>query len=422
MKIVMASAGLLALGTIGVTTAHAQMSGKPWTISATLRGFYDDNYADAPTHPTPGTPGPRGSYGFELNPSASVKIAPDPQTSLALNYDFSMRYYDDRPKNKADYSHDFELMFNHEFNERYALALSDSFVIAQEPELIDPVLSNPIRANGNNIRNDGAITLNAKLTPLFGLALGYRNTFYDYENSGPQSLSAELDRIENVVTIDTRWELPSDITGIIGYQFTAIDHTSQDSLNAAGAPYLSPSVRDAYLHTAYVGAEHSFRSDLKGKIKVGVEYADYYNSTQSGAFNPYVDLSLNYQYSDAGLLTFGYRNARNQTDADSLNGAAITSGTVVEDQESSTVYAAISHKITPKLTASLNGQFQSSTFNGGALDGQTDDFYMLGLNLRYQFNHFFSSEVGYDYDRLNSEVVNRGFNRNRVYLGITAAY
>ncbi len=422
MKIVMASAGLLALGAVGVTTAHAQMDGKPWTVSATLRGFYDDNYADAPSHPVAGATGARDSFGFELLPSASVKFAPDPQTSLALSYEFGMRYYDDRPKNKADYSHDFDLRLNHDFNERYSLDVSDSFVIAQEAELIDPVLSNPIRANGNNIRNTGAINLHARLTPLFGLVMGYQNTYYDYENSGPQSLSSALDRQEHQVTLDTRWELPSEITGILGYQFTAVDHSSNDSINAAGAPFLSPSVRDNYDHRVYVGAEHSFRSDLKGKIKVGLEYADYYNSSEGSSLSPYVDLSLDYQYSGNGLLTFGFHNSRNQTDATSAGGAAVTTANVVQDQESSTVYAALTQKFTPKLTGTLNAQYQNSTFNGGALDGEVDDYYLVGLNLAYQFNHYFSGEVGYNYDRLNSDVANRGFDRNRVYLGVTASY
>src|ERR1700757_2178765 len=115
MKKVMASAGLLALGALGVKNAHAQIlpgAEKPWTLSATLRGFYDDNYTTTPNGPS--------SYGFEVRPSGALNLSWQ-QTTLNLSYVMSMRYFEDRPKNNIDWSHDFELMLNHNFSERYSL-------------------------------------------------------------------------------------------------------------------------------------------------------------------------------------------------------------------------------------------------------------------------------------------------------------
>ena len=47
MKKVIASVGLVALGTSGLQAAldlgDTTDSRKPWSVSATLRGFYDDN-------------------------------------------------------------------------------------------------------------------------------------------------------------------------------------------------------------------------------------------------------------------------------------------------------------------------------------------------------------------------------------------
>ncbi len=54
--------------------------------------------------------------------------------------------------------------------------------------------------------------------------------------------------------------------------------------------------------------------------------------------------------------------------------------------------------------------------------GETDNFYMLGLNLSYQFTRLISGEVGYNYDLLTSDIPQRGYSRNRVYVGVTAAY
>jgi uncharacterized protein (PEP-CTERM system associated) len=89
------------------------------------------------------------------------------------------------------------------------------------------------------------------------------------------------------------------------------------------------------------------------------------------------------------------------------------------------VYASVNQKlnpISPNLTASLTGQYQHSAFHGGSLNSLADDIYLVGLNLTYQFNRFLSSEVGYNYDKLHSDVAGRAYDRNRVYIGVTGSY
>ncbi|MDB6019651.1 MAG: hypothetical protein JWR19_4140 [Pedosphaera sp.] len=421
MKKVMASAGLLALGALGVQTAHAQLSGgsdKPWSLAATLRGFYDDNYNTQPDGPNR-----VDSFGFEVRPSAALDLALD-QTTLKLSYTYSMKYYDDRPSNKADHSHDFEALVNHNFSPRYSLDASESFVIAQEPEVLDRTLSFPLRNNGNNIRNNGSINFHAQITELFGVVLGYANTFYDYQQSGPNSLSASLDRMEHLVTLNGRWQFEPETTGILGYQFGAVDHTSSDVLilNNTFPPIVAPaSVRNNYSHYFYVGAEHKFRRDLSASARVGLQYTDYYNDpTTSSAVGPYADLSLSYNYIDTGTATFGFRHSRNQTDV--TGGTTGTSTSFTQDQESSTLYGSIVQKLTPKMTGTLTGQYQNSVYNGGSVNGSADNFYLVGLNLAYQFMPNLSAELGYNYDLLKSGLPNRGYDRNRVYLGVTASY
>jgi len=70
----------------------------------------------------------------------------------------------------------------------------------------------------------------------------------------------------------------------------------------------------------------------------------------------------------------------------------------------------------------LTGQYQHSTFKGGALDDKSYDYYLLGLNLQYRFTQNLSAEVGYNYDKLMQEEQVPGYDRNRVYIGVTASY
>ncbi len=435
MKKVIASAGLLALGALSAQTTKAQMvagAEKPWSISATLRGFYDDNYDTQPNGPQK-----KGSAGFEIRPSADVNFVRD-TTTINLQYIYSYMYFDARPNGKADQSHDVELFLNHAFNERYSVDLSDSFVIAQEPAIIDPNLSAVDRANGDNLRNTAAINFHAEITRLFSIVLGYSNTYYDYSQDasntsvpGTPSYSALLDRDENYAHLDTRWTVSDTSTAILGYMFGAVGYLSNESIapgNAApGTPgYIAPDVRNSFSHFIYVGLDHSFRSDLTVSIRGGVQILEYPNQlpgNPSSTTDPYVDASLNWTYMDGGVLSAGLHNAHNATDV----GSTFVAGTasVTTDQESTTFFVNVAQSLkplSPKLVANGSFQYQYSTFNGGQFNSEHDIFYLVGLNLTYQFTRYISAEVGYNYDLLDSDIAGRGYDRNRVYAGFTATY
>src|ERR1043166_4308090 len=142
MKRFIASASLLTVGTVGLQAAYApglspMETAKPWSIAATLRGFYDDNYNDAPSHPSnPGIPSSKSSGGFEVSPSFKLNF-PMEQTYVGIGYLYSLKYYFDRKDNKADHLHEFTLKAGHRFSERYRISVDDSFVYSVEPEIID---------------------------------------------------------------------------------------------------------------------------------------------------------------------------------------------------------------------------------------------------------------------------------------------
>lgn len=140
-----------------------------------------------------------------------------------------------------------------------------------------------------------------------------------------------------------------------------------------------------------------------------------------GALTP--NLSLNYTYMDGGVLVVGFHNAHNQTDL----GAAVVGATqsITEDEESSTAYINITQTlkpISPKLVGTASFQYQNSSINGGIYDSEHDQFYLFGLNFTYQITHYLSSEAGYNFDLLESDVPGRAYHRNRIYIGLTASY
>ena len=157
MKKLFVSVGLIAAGTASLQAAYApewnSTEASMWSVSGTLRGFYDDNYMTAASGPN------RGSFGFEVSPQLNLNV-PLQQTELGLRYTYGMYYYQEREnlgQNPIDQSHQLDLWVDHAFTERWQAKVQDSFVVGQEPELIDPNTSVPTRTDGNNIRNTGTI-------------------------------------------------------------------------------------------------------------------------------------------------------------------------------------------------------------------------------------------------------------------------
>ena len=215
-----------------------------------------------------------------------------------------------------------------------------------------------------------------------------------------------------------------ETTAVLGYQFGDIAYSSHEVIGYEnGVPFTSK-VRNNNSHYVFTGLDHYFTQELSGSLRVGVQYTDYYNDpSSSSSLGPYVDLSSTWHYREDGSVQLGFTHRRNQTDLIGNSLYQVNSlSHLTLDQESSTFYANISQKITPKLTGTLSGQYQSSNFKGGLTGSDTEQFVLLGLNLTYQFNRFMSGELGYNYDNLASDLSARSYDRNRVYLGVTATY
>jgi hypothetical protein len=450
MKRAIASASLLALGAAG---ASAQLinADKPWSVSGSLRGFYDDNINTQPEGP-----GKISSFGFEIIPAASINLGSG-ATTFNGSVIYDNRYYFER--RNTDQSVDLELGLNHNFSARYSVGLTESFVIAQEPQILagSGAVSTPLRSNGDNLHNAVGLNFQAQLTRLFGLILTYDNSIYSYDENagntvtpGVPSRSALLDATLNTFGIDSTWTLSEKTRGIFGYKFVALYNTSPESvLNDPNGPpftdgypyggpfYIPADSRNSYSDIVYIGADEGFSSKLSGSIRLGLQYLDYYNNgtlqvvggntvfvrEPSSTVSPYADLSLSYAYADDGSFTMGFHQGHNQTDVAASAGDPNAGVTV--DQTSSTVYATVAQKltpITPRLTASGTLQYQYSIFNGGPSNNEVDNLYMLGLDLAYAFNPHLSAEAGYNFDLLDSDIAFRGYSRNQFFLGVKAIY
>jgi hypothetical protein len=421
MKKIIVSMGLAAVGTASLQAAYApDMSdtSKIWSVSASLRSFYDDNYATVSANK-------KGSFGFQVSPQFELN-APLRQTELGLRYIYGLSYYQEREnlgQSAIDQTHQFDLWVDHAFTERWKARVQDSFVVAQEPELLTPAgaggTATPTRVSGNNIVNTAKISLTTDWTDLFSTVLGYQNTFYDYQNSGGNaanpSLAGLLNRDENLISLDFQFHVLPTTTAFFGYQYGQIIYTGNEPI----APGFTSSARDNRSHYGYVGVQHAFLENLTGTARAGVQYTqDYNDPAATTSVGPYASASLVYTYASGSYAQIGLTHSRNAT----VQAVVDSSGNLTQDQESTVVYGSINHQLTSKLVANAMASFQDSTYNGGLYNGQSDDFYSLGLNLTYNFTRHFSAETGYNFDDYVSGIPGNGYTRNRVYLGVTASY
>ena len=429
MKKIVASVSLVAIGATGLQAdllpGLTAESGKPWTTSATLRGFYDDNPSTLPNSSRP-----EGSYGFEVSPSIEFSF-PMEQTTLSFGYVYSYKYYEHQLVGSSghdDNTHDFHAALTHAFSERYSFSVRDSFVIGQEPDFLRAGNSYSTfqSISGNNMRNFGAIDFSAQLTPQFGLELGYANTMLSYADNanplvtGQASNSGLYDYLDHQIHLDGRYQLQPQTVGIVGVQFRETDYTGHQQIGIYdNGQYVMSGDRNARSYYGYVGLDHNFLPDLTGSVRVGGRYSDYYDSVASqNQVSPYLMTSLKYTYLPESSIQFG---GSLDYSPSALGPAANQANEINTSAQAGTVFVAVNHRIMPKLYGGLQAQYQHSTYFGGYDDNKTSDFYLLGLSLRYQFTRNFSSEIGYDYDNLGSEVQSH-YDRNRVYIGITGSY
>jgi hypothetical protein len=435
------SAGLMALGAAALDSAMAdELLGdatgpKYWSVGATLRGFYDDNYAISTSQ--------KGSFGIEFLPTVAIHV-PLQQTDFGVRYTYGLYYYQDRQDvgdNPFDQTHQLDVWLDHAFNERWKGTFNDTFSVGQEPELLSPnpvtAVATPYRVNGDNISNHGNIALNTDWTRLFSTTLTYENGLYDYDNAGTTlnnisstgaSLSALLNRVEENASLDLKWHLQPDTTLFVGYQFAWVNYTGDQPIAVVTSPkpgfngvYYSDD-RDSDTHYLYVGLEEDFTPNLTGTIRGGASYNDVYSDplNPSTTWSPYADMSLSYTYLPGSYVQLGVTHDISSTDQILPN----TTGGITQFAENSVVYLDVNHRITQKLVATVIGRVQYTTYDGGAADASSDNTtdYGLGVNLSYQINPHLSVDAGYNYDDVVSDIAGYSYNRNRVYLGVTATY
>jgi len=431
------SLGFIALGTSALHAVESSalndmQATKPWSVAASLRGFYDSNIDTIENG--------QSSWGYEIAPELHFGLAGE-QTSFNLGYLLSAKYYEQQPLNqngKWTLTQTANLGLTHTFNPRLSMNVTDSFVLGQEPDQLRAAnlpLSTAQVVSGDNIVNYGSIGFNYVATELLGLRASYNNAYYNYKDDQPTYIPAFptpifasasnaglLNRVDNQVVLDSEWKLNPQTTGILGYTYGQSVYTADQqilTLNTGQAIYSDNKNRRS--HTVYAGAQQTFTPNLSGLLKGGATYSDYYGDpTAQNNWTPYVMADLKYQFQTTTTFDIGLLYTLS-----AANYAGQQMGTdYIRDQDSTLFYGSLTHELIAHLVSTFRATVQNATYNGGgpSVDGQGYVFYELGFDLAYEFTKNISAHVGYNYDNNNSDIAGQSYDRNRVYLGVTGSY
>ena len=467
MKNIIASTGLVALGIASLQTTTETKAdpnpNTPWSISASLRGFYDDNITTLPdkykvyarvldqkTSLSPDRPNyvwkeveasKQSSYGISISPSVNFNAVRE-QGEIGLGYTFGLKWYEDRDPDSTDESHTIAAKIAHSVSPTFSFELANNFRIAQEPEIAtvgtvrrpinsDNVVVNPetgsvaIRGDQDYLHNQASFYATQMLSDTYSIYAGYANTIFNFDN---ESFSILLNRMEHTPLVHLKAQLKPNTVGLIGYRFKAVDY-SEDEKNL---PYsnLKADVRDSDSHYVYAGLDHAFTPTLQGSVRLGAQFTKFVNadenpnSTIDDATNPFADANLSYGYAEGSHLQIGVKHERNRHDM-AFNPNVVAKNPIL-DQEQTVVYASVNHRVTAKLNASLVGHYLNGTYEGGGptVDGQNDEYWAFGLSLDYAINPYLAAEAGYNFDDYESGILPqfRSYDRNRVYIGLRASY
>ena len=423
MKKTVVSVGL-AVGAIGMSSAFAQglelAAPKMWNVSASLRGFYDDNYSVGNSK--------EGSWGWEASPSISGNVDLQ-QTDFGARYTFGMYYYvarADEGVDPLDYTHQADVWLDHAFDETLKLNITDSFVLAQDPQLVQG--GSLIRVGGNNVANHAKLTLSKDWTRRFSTSTYYINDLFIYDSTGNNSApgvnpsqAAILNRIEQRAGNDFQWQFQPETIGFFGYAFRWTHYTGNQQIAPQYGVYKYWSdSRDYNAHYGYIGVHHQFTPSFGGTVRGGASYVDSFNNPvgNSTSWAPYSDISATYTYLPGSYVQGGFRQDISSTSEVQPS----SNGDLTLYQQTSTAYFDITHQFTPKLTGTVISQYTYQSFKSGAYSGQPENTVNVGVNLAYKINRYLTADAGYNFDELFSDVASREHSRNRVYFGLNASY
>ncbi len=177
------------------------------------------------------------------------------------------------------------------------------------------------------------------------------------------------------------------------------------------------SPRDYADHFVLVGADHAFSRVMRGTIRLGAQFRN--GDDISNRTSPFVEASLIHMINEGFSIRVFGRYGFEDSELGSY-----------EFRESFRTGFSTSYEFTPRLVGSAGLQFIHSEFQDSVIAGVSDadeDYFGIYLGLSYLLYSNVRLNAGWSYsdldsDRDFSDGFSRDYDRNKVYLGVSATF
>ena len=318
------------------------------------------------------------------------------RTYLGLRYRPSFIWYSDRDDDDTDFLHDVDLNFVQKITPALVLSISDTLRASQLPELQDE--NYVVRAKDDNYYNSALATLSYNVRPETRLDLSGRYILLRYTED-----ANENDNYYSAVGgLTLRQQLASRTTlmGDLRYQMVVYDE-AEEAYN-----------RDANSMFGGLGVEQTFNPKLLGSLRAGVEQRMYDNDAADDNTQPYGELSMTFLPTPATRITTAASYSIYESDI-----------ATYLSQNRTYLSLSFAHDFTTKLNFYLSGAYSLNQYEAdyaletGAVDADETSF-LVSARLAYRINRINWLEVGYQFIKLDSDLVNReSYDRNRFDIG-----
>lgn len=232
-----------------------------------------------------------------------------------------------------------------------------------------------------------------RLSPKFSLQGEYSHFMLDYNDPG----NGDDDRKDNVYSIYTFYRLSEKLTTFLQYEHVNTEYDVD--------------IRSDYNEdNFYGGFKWDVTAKTKGRIKLGYGEKDYDDSSIDNTDEFLIELRTDYRITPKTSI---YLRALRKDYAANVSG---TSNILTHR-----FYLGYSQRIRAKLHARARLEYRLDDYDGGVAPQPEDDYYGFRFELGYTLQRWLNVSVGYAYRQRESNLSERDYTTNSVFIYLTAA-
>ena len=398
LAFIVVTAGLLATGSSllaagddysGISTDAGRFEKKPFKLTIDLRFGYDSN-----VNTTYFNPHSSGFFNLGLNGTYTASNARSNLTiGAGVNFVF---YFDPAPNTKEfQVNANISLSWTYKITPRASIAVSTYNLYGTQPEFT--VVGLNTRVAGNYFYSSNRLAFAYQFTPRFSTVTSFTPIIVRYED---EPYKTQQDRIEYYLSEEFRFLIRPTVSLVAEYRFAYIDYSKID-------------LNDSTVNYILAGFDATLSPRLKASLRGGAEFRDYRYGSQAQVTSPYFEGSLAYDYKKNSNIAFILRYGIEQTDI---------TGTVY--RQGFRMGLNLRHQLTPRISLSSSFYYTNAYYVGNTAlpllnpGNFTENIYDVAVGARYAISRNWSLDLGYLYTFVDSPLIGRSYNRNRVFAGV----